>query len=243
MREQLEAAIEERVSAIVLFWGDPGPFLENAPRSGVRVFVQVGSLEEAKAAADAGVDAVIAQGFEAGGHVRGTVVEAVGPLPVLAAGGIGDGAGLARALELGAQAVSLAGAELLGLATNSSAQGVDGPVDVVGGVVEREAEPAAGERVEREVPVGQGRAVAARPRLDAARRSRASASSTGCRPATLNATRGERVAGSAGPYSRQARDRAQLLASRGSVSIRVCRPIGFIVCSTVGLGTGAVEPK
>jgi nitronate monooxygenase/enoyl-[acyl-carrier protein] reductase II len=59
---------------------------------------------------------VIAQGVEAGGHVRGTtsiwdllsaVVEAVEPVPVLASGGIGDGAGLARALELGAQGVSL----------------------------------------------------------------------------------------------------------------------------------------
>jgi len=62
------------------------------------------------------VDAVIAQGFEAGGHVRGTTsiwellpatVEAIEPVPVLASGGIGDGAGLARALRLGAQGVSL----------------------------------------------------------------------------------------------------------------------------------------
>src|SRR5712691_2256259 len=72
--------------------------------------------EIAAAVAAAGVDAVIAQGIEAGGHGRGTTsiwellpaaVEAVKPVPVLASGGIGDGAGLARALQLGAQGVSL----------------------------------------------------------------------------------------------------------------------------------------
>lgn len=82
----------------------------------MKVFIQVGSVEESKAAAAAGVDAVIAQGVEAGGHVKGTTsiwdllpaaVEAIKPVPVLAAGGIGDGAGLARALQLGAQGVSL----------------------------------------------------------------------------------------------------------------------------------------
>ena len=116
VRQQVERAIAERVTAVVFFWGDPGPFVEDAHQSGVKVFIQVGSVEEAKRAADAGVDAVIAQGFEAGGHVRGTtpiwellpaVVEAVRPVPVLASGGIGDGAGLVRALELGAQGVSL----------------------------------------------------------------------------------------------------------------------------------------
>jgi NAD(P)H-dependent flavin oxidoreductase YrpB (nitropropane dioxygenase family) len=90
--------------------------VEDAHRNGVKVLIQVGSVAEAEAAAAAGVDAVIAQGVEAGGHVRGTtsiwdllpaMVEAVRPVPVLASGGIGDGAGIARALRLGAQAVSL----------------------------------------------------------------------------------------------------------------------------------------
>jgi nitronate monooxygenase len=116
VRHQVETAITERVAAIVLFWGDPEPFVEDAHRSRVKVLVQVGSVEEAERAAHGGVDAVIAQGIEAGGHVRGTtpiwellpaVVEAIRPLPVLASGGIGDGGGLARALELGAQGVSL----------------------------------------------------------------------------------------------------------------------------------------
>jgi nitronate monooxygenase len=116
VREEVAAAAAERVAAVVLFWGDPRPYVEIAHRRGVKVLIQVGSVEEAQAAARAGVDAVIAQGVEAGGHVRGTTsiwellpatVEAVKPLPVIASGGIGDGAGLARALELGAQAVSL----------------------------------------------------------------------------------------------------------------------------------------
>ena len=116
VREQIEVAVEARVALIVLFWGPPAPFVEGAHRNGVKVFIQVGSLAEAEAAAAAGVDAVIAQGIEAGGHIRGTTsiwellpaaIEAVKPVPVLASGGIGDGAGIARALRLGAQAVSL----------------------------------------------------------------------------------------------------------------------------------------
>lgn len=116
LRAEVEAAVDERVAAVVLFWGDPAPYVELARGSGVSVVVQVGSLPEAEAAAAAGVDAIIVQGVEAGGHVRGTtsiwellpaVVAAVSPFPVLASGGIGDGAGVARALELGAQGVSL----------------------------------------------------------------------------------------------------------------------------------------
>ena len=113
---QITAAAEAGASAIVLFWGDPAPFVEQAHAADVKVLIQVGSVEEAESAARAGVDAVIAQGHEAGGHVRGetsiwellpATVEVVRPTPVLASGGIGDGAGLARALRLGAQGVSL----------------------------------------------------------------------------------------------------------------------------------------
>lgn len=116
LREEVAAVIAERVAAVVLFWGDPAPYVQQARGSGVRVFIQVGSLKEAIAAASSGVHAVIAQGFEAGGHVKGTTsiwellpatVEAIKPMPVLASGGVGDGAGLARALRLGAQGVSL----------------------------------------------------------------------------------------------------------------------------------------
>ena len=116
LTDQVAAAGALGVGAVVLFWGDPAPYVEAAHRNNAKLFIQIGSVEEAKAAADAGVDAVIAQGIEAGGHVRGTTsiwrllpatVDALTPLPVLASGGIGDGAGIARALQLGAQGVSL----------------------------------------------------------------------------------------------------------------------------------------
>jgi nitronate monooxygenase len=110
------AAIDARIPILVLFWGDPAPFVARAHAQGTKLVVQVGSPEEAAAAAHAGVDAIIAQGVEAGGHVRATesiwevlprVVKAAAPVPVLAAGGIGDGRAIARALKLGAQGVSL----------------------------------------------------------------------------------------------------------------------------------------
>lgn len=111
-----EACLAERLPFLVLFWGELTPWVGHAHRRGIRVFAQVGSVAEARAAARAGADAVIAQGFEAGGHVRGTtslgallpaVVAAVKPLPVLAAGGIATGAGLAAALAAGAQGAML----------------------------------------------------------------------------------------------------------------------------------------
>jgi NAD(P)H-dependent flavin oxidoreductase YrpB (nitropropane dioxygenase family) len=116
LRAQIERTLEARIPLLVLFWGDPTPFVEPAHAHGVKLAVQVGSVEEAQAAADAGVDAVIVQGVEAGGHVRATnsiwdvlprAAEAIAPVPAIAPGGIGDGAGIARALALGAQGVSL----------------------------------------------------------------------------------------------------------------------------------------
>ena len=116
VRTRVRAILDARVPLLVLFWGDPSEFVADAHRAGTLVLVQVGSVDEARAAARAGVDAVIAQGVEAGGHVRSrvslstllpAVVDAVSPLPVLASGGIADGRGLVAALDLGAQAVSL----------------------------------------------------------------------------------------------------------------------------------------
>jgi nitronate monooxygenase len=115
-RSQIAAAAEAGAAAVVLFWGDAAAVVDAAHAAGLAVLIQVGSVAEAEAAVKAGVDAVIAQGLEAGGHVRGTTsiwdlipatVEAVRGTPVLASGGIGDGAGVARALDAGAQGVSL----------------------------------------------------------------------------------------------------------------------------------------
>jgi NAD(P)H-dependent flavin oxidoreductase YrpB (nitropropane dioxygenase family) len=116
VRARFEAIVEERVPLLVLFEGDPRPYVDEAHAAGIRVFIQVGSPDEARAAVDAGVDGIVAQGLEAGGHVIAkhglfvnlpTIVDAVHPVPVLASGGIADGRGLAAALMLGAQGVSL----------------------------------------------------------------------------------------------------------------------------------------
>lgn len=113
---QIETCLDENIPLLILFWGDPQPYVKEAHRRGIKVFLQVGSVEEAVAAAGAGVDAIIAQGLEAGGHVKGStalsvlvpaVVDAVRPVPVLAAGGIADGRGIVAAFSLGAQGVSL----------------------------------------------------------------------------------------------------------------------------------------
>ncbi|MBA3383562.1 MAG: nitronate monooxygenase [Actinobacteria bacterium] len=116
LHERFSACVDELVPVIVLFEGDPSWYVDAARGRGPKVFIQVGSPAEARAAADAGVDAVIAQGVEAGGHIAArhglfvnlpAIVDAVAPLPVLASGGIADGRGLAAAIALGAQGVSL----------------------------------------------------------------------------------------------------------------------------------------
>lgn len=107
----VEAALEEGVAAINHSFADPTPFVAPAHAAGVMVFAQVQTLKQAITAALAGVDVIIAQGGEAGGHggalgafaLLPAIVDAVAPLPVVAAGGVADGRGLAAALLLGAQ--------------------------------------------------------------------------------------------------------------------------------------------
>lgn len=135
--EQLALVCAERVPVISFGMGNPGPLCEQAKIAGARVLIMVTSVAEALEAEASGADAIIAQGIEAGGH-RSTfrvdaehdlpqvgtlalvpqVVDAV-RVPVIAAGGIMDGRGIAAALALGAHACQL-GTRFL-LATESGA--------------------------------------------------------------------------------------------------------------------------
>jgi NAD(P)H-dependent flavin oxidoreductase YrpB (nitropropane dioxygenase family) len=114
--DHIRAALEAGVSIIHLFWGDPGPSMELVRRAGVKMMATVGDAQAARMAVDAGADALIAQGVEAGGHVLSeiplrTLLEQVlavaREVSVIAAGGLVDAEDVKEMLSLGAAGVLL----------------------------------------------------------------------------------------------------------------------------------------
>ena len=111
LEQQISACLDLEVPAIELFWDVPEALIGRLRRAGTIVVCQVGDGTEARAAERAGAHILIAQGVEAGGHVKGRQrlqdllpeLVAKNRLPVLAAGGLIDGADLASVLSLGAQ--------------------------------------------------------------------------------------------------------------------------------------------
>lgn len=123
----LELVLSYRPHAVMLSFGDPRPYASAIKSAGCKLICQAQGLEEARLAQAAGADLIVAEGTEAGGHGGGratlplvpAVVDTVAPTPVVAAGGIADGRGLAAALMLGAHGALIgtrfyASAEALG---------------------------------------------------------------------------------------------------------------------------------
>lgn len=114
--DHARAAVDAGAAAVHLFWGDPLPVARSVHQRGARLLTTVWDADSARRALDAGACAVIAQGVEAGGHVRGTrprqalldeVRSVVGTLPVVAAGGLATAEDVAAVLSAGADAAAL----------------------------------------------------------------------------------------------------------------------------------------
>ena len=121
VQAQIAACLRLRVPAVALFWEVDQALVRQLKAQGVQVIHQIGNRRDAAMALEAGCDALIVQGLEAGGHVRGMastlsllpeIVALAGCVPVAASGGIASGQALVAALALGAQAVSMGSAFL-----------------------------------------------------------------------------------------------------------------------------------
>jgi nitronate monooxygenase len=128
---RLDAALDAGCRVVSLLRGDPAPYVRRAKEAGATVFWTAKNPSDAQRAADLGVDFIIAQGREAGGHLTGeaplmallpAIVDAVRNTPVVAAGGIADGRGLAAAVALGACGVCM-GTRFIASAESGSHRG------------------------------------------------------------------------------------------------------------------------
>lgn len=112
--EIIDIIVEEKVEAVTTGAGNPGPYINKLKDAGIKIFPVVGNVALAKRLARYDIDGLIVEGTESGGHVGETTTMALIPqvckevdLPIIAAGGIGNGAGMAAAIALGASGIQV----------------------------------------------------------------------------------------------------------------------------------------
>jgi NAD(P)H-dependent flavin oxidoreductase YrpB (nitropropane dioxygenase family) len=142
----IEVLVEERIAVVVFFWTAPGSDASaRLRRAGIRFWMQVGRMEDAAEALERGAEALIVQGAESGGHNRSEaplaqllprMLKAYPSVPMIAAGGIFNGASMAAALCLGAQAVWCGTRFLASTEANAHADYKRAVVDAVPGSTE-----------------------------------------------------------------------------------------------------------